>query len=59
MLGRTVQTVKQGGRWGGIGAETTRKGWCWEEPASQEVQEVHRNESYGVIYSLFSRFFQL
>lgn len=57
--GEQCRLWSRGGGGGGIGAETTRKGWCWEEPAFQEVQEVHRNESYGVIYSLFSRFFQL
>lgn len=33
------------------GEETTRKHWCLGE-----VQEVYRNESHGVIYSLFLRF---
>lgn len=57
--GEQCRLWSRGGGGGRMGAETTRKGWCWEKPASQEVQEVHRNESYGVIYSLFSRFFQL
>lgn len=50
---------EQCGVWSRGRGQTTRKGWCREEPAFQEAQEVYRNESYGVIYSLFSRFFQL
>lgn len=47
--GRTGRSIKQG-------EQTTRKHWCWEEPALWEVQEVYRNEGHGVICSLFSRF---
>lgn len=49
VLGRTGWSMKQG-------EQTTRKHWCWEEPAFWEVQEVYRNEGHGVICSLFSRF---
>lgn len=51
--------------WGAVGEkwvvykqrdEATTRGWGPEKPAFWEVQEVYRNESQGVIYSLFSRF---